>query len=172
MRLVSGLDETLFLAIAHAGRSSDIGLWLSHVATTLGSGAVRVPVAIVALVLLLRARRKAEAIFLGGAFLTGMIASSVVKLVVDRPRPTLLPWLDDVSSASFPSGHAWNAAILYGALALVSGRAWAPWAAGALVLLIGLSRVVMGVHWPSDVAGGWLGGLAWLMMWRRFAIRR
>lgn len=100
----------------------------------------------------------------------GALISTLVKHAVDRPRP---PWNGVWSleeSPSYPSGHAqagftvWVALGLI-ALVLVDGRARRLVAGPLLVLgpMIGASRLVLGVHWPSDVVGGWLLGGAWLM---------
>lgn len=96
--------------------------------------------------------------------------SSLVKLIVERPRPTedLVEIIDRASGFSFPSGHALSAILLYGLLIYVSAivvrRRWLRMAIQtALVLLIvlaGLARINLGAHWPSDVLGGYIiGGL-------------
>jgi membrane-associated phospholipid phosphatase len=89
-----------------------------------------------------------------------------LKLVFARPRPDLWPRLVDVGSAAFPSGHALATATLYPLLAWIVGRRQpqlalpAMAAALALVVFVGLGRLYLGVHWPSDVLGGWaIGGL-------------
>ena len=81
-----------------------------------------------------------------------------------------------VKTSSFPSGHAANSMIFYLALALVltAGTRWhRPAAVAALLLslLIGTSRVMLGVHWPSDVVGGWAFGLLWVLLTLRLAGR-
>ena len=89
-----------------------------------------------------------------------------LKLVFVRPRPELWPRLVDVGSAAFPSGHALATATLFPLLAWIVGRRQprltgpAMAVAVALVCLVGLGRLYLGVHWPSDVLGGWaIGGL-------------
>jgi diacylglycerol kinase (ATP) len=99
----------------------------------------------------------------GGAVCDGM------KLLFARTRPAVTPHLDEVSTSSFPSSHAAASAAVYLTLAAVAAsrssrravRAYLVCAAGLLVLLIGVSRVFLGVHYPTDVLGGWALGLTW-----------
>ena len=98
------------------------------------------------------------------------------KTWVARVRPDLEPHLVVVKTQSFPSGHATSSMILYltVALALTAGTRWQrPAAAGAILLslLIGTSRVMLGVHWPSDVVGGWAFGMLWVLVALRPAER-
>ena len=109
-------------------------------------------------------RRPALAIV--AAVLFANIASSLLKAALDRPRPDLIAHLDHVSSASYPSGHATSAAALYLTLALLAPVHWrrATWTIAVLMIgLTGLSRVTLGVHWPSDIVGGILLGAAFAL---------
>jgi len=124
-------------------------------------------VAIVALIVALRGN-----VWLG---LVLFVGTSIGRLLVEyqkyelgRLRPDEHPHLVNVYNLSFPSGHSANATMMYVTLALTlvgPGRRTA-WLAAAfgLAFLIGLSRMMLGVHWPSDVLAGWSFGLLWSML--------
>ncbi len=108
--------------------------------------------------------------------LIGRGLSELQKYWIARVRPDLEPHLVVVQTSSFPSGHATSSMIFYLtlALALTRNTRWHRAAAiGAIMLslLIGLSRVMLGVHWPSDVVGGWAFGLLWVLLTLRLAER-
>lgn len=113
---------------------------------------------------------------LAAIVIVGRGLSEAQKYWIGRVRPDLEPHLVVVKTSSFPSGHAASSMIFFLALALVLGRG-KPWhAAGVaaailLSLLIGLSRVMLGVHWPSDVIGGWAFGMLWVLLTLRLAQR-
>jgi undecaprenyl-diphosphatase len=117
------------------------------------------------------------------ATLGGCTVSLLLKHAFDRPRPQLVPHLSIVHTSSFPSGHSMLAAAVYLTLGALLGqfvhervlKAYFLIVAIALTVLVGLSRVYMGVHYPTDVLTGWTGGLAWaLICWliARFMQRR
>jgi undecaprenyl-diphosphatase len=101
----------------------------------------------------------------------GAVLSSLLKELFDRSRPDVVSPAVFVSSASFPSGHAMSAAVVYLTLgALIARLVPNRWVklyvlaiAGMLVAIVGISRVVLGVHWPSDVLAGWAAGGAWAL---------
>jgi len=106
----------------------------------------------------------------------GRALSELQKYWIGRVRPDVEPHLVVVKTSSFPSGHATSSMIFYltVAMTLTVGTRWhrpAVAAAVALSLLIGLSRVMLGVHWPSDVVGGWAFGLLWVLLTLRIAQR-
>lgn len=142
------------------------GLWRG--VTRLGDSEIRIGIALLALALLLIWRRRAAAIELVAIVGGGMALNAVAKGIVTRSRPGLLPHLDKVDSFSFPSGHAAGTMMLGLALALLVAPArWRrPALGGAAIvaLLLGLSRVALAVHWPTDVIAGWLEGVAWVML--------
>jgi undecaprenyl-diphosphatase len=100
---------------------------------------------------------------------TGDIVNTVMKHAFMRPRPTVVPHLRNAVSTSFPSGHAMESAIIYLTLGAMLMRvaerrltkAYCLIVALALTLLVGVSRVYLGVHYPTDVVGGWILGFAW-----------
>lgn len=109
------------------------------------------------------------AAFLVVTAVAGGLLDTIVKHVVNRSRPSLLDPVATAHGRSFPSGHAMSSVIVYGALLLVflpavarRRRPLVLGGAAALVLAIGFSRLALGVHFLSDVLGGWVLGLAWL----------
>ncbi|MGH2779698.1 MAG: phosphatase PAP2 family protein, partial [Actinomycetota bacterium] len=106
--------------------------------------------------------------FLSFCLIGALGLSPLIKVLVGRPRPDFSQ-IVDAGGLAFPSGHATTSAILGAgiAYALTRKRSWrgAVWiwtAAGVASFLIGFSRLYLGVHWPSDVIGGWVLGLAWV----------
>lgn len=101
----------------------------------------------------------------------GVIASQLLKALIDRGRPDIVPQLVNEVSGSFPSGHAMMSAIIYLTLGSMLARLepdrrvriFIMGTAIALPVAIGFSRVYLGVHWPSDVAGGWCLGALWVL---------
>lgn len=139
--------------------------------TALGSLSVLVPLlAAVAVGWLIRTRRWGVALFLLLALAGAVVAIDVLKDLVERGRPPTRFAVSDASGLAFPSGHAALATVGFGALAYIHGavvRWWsarvAIWAAAVTVtLLVGFSRVYLGVHWFSDVLGGYALGAVWL----------
>jgi membrane protein DedA with SNARE-associated domain/membrane-associated phospholipid phosphatase len=108
--------------------------------------------------------------FLSFCLVGALGLSPVIKLIVQRPRPDLSP-VFDAGGLAFPSGHATTSAIVFGSLAYVLTRqqSWRTnvwiWAvAGMFSFLIGFSRLYLGVHWTTDVVGGWTLGLMWVAL--------
>lgn len=116
-----------------------------------------------------RAGHPRLAVFLVVTTLGGGLLDTIVKEVVDRPRPSLVDPVATAHGKSFPSGHAMSSTFTYGALVLVFlpviGRRYRPAVIGGaalLVIAIAFSRLALGVHYISDVVGGVVLGLAWL----------
>ncbi|MDQ3068452.1 MAG: phosphatase PAP2 family protein [Acidobacteriota bacterium] len=104
-----------------------------------------------------------------GSFAGGMLINYLMKLAFARPRPSVVPHLREIFTPSFPSGHAALSAIVFltvGVLLfeVVKGRQARLYCLGiaiAATMLVGFSRVYLGVHYPSDVLAGWVMGIAW-----------
>ena len=102
----------------------------------------------------------------------GLILSSVLKYLIDRQRPDVGPQYSLVYTSSFPSGHSMMAAVVYLTLGsllmqLVQRKRVKLYflvVAMVLTFLVGISRVYMGVHWPTDVLAGWTAGLVWAIL--------
>ncbi len=126
-----------------------------------------VPLAVLLFVVLLAVRRRGNAVFWGVAMGGAGLMNTGAKLFFRRDRPDL--WLSPAPehTYSFPSGHAMGSMALVAALAVLAWptrwRWWAIGAGGVFTLLVGFSRVYLGVHYPSDVAAGWAASLAWVL---------
>jgi membrane-associated phospholipid phosphatase len=130
---------------------------------------VVVAAAVFVVLLVMRRWREATYFFAGVAVVWAV--NPVLKEIVRRSRPDLWPLPESVSQYGFPSGHAANTAALIGGLVMLlrSRRARAIGAAvGAVVLVIvGLSQLVLGLHYPSDLVAGWLWAFAWIsILWK------
>jgi undecaprenyl-diphosphatase len=147
--------------------------------TSLGSTLVLATITILVTCYLLMARNLAAAGLLVTAVVGGQIISTLLKHVIDRPRPDFLTGSPLVYTASFPSGHAMLSAVTYLTLAALLSRMETRVAlkgyyiaVGLLVTVaVGISRVYLGVHWPTDVLAGWCLGAAWAMLWWGVALR-
>ncbi|ONG52223.1 acid phosphatase [Pseudoroseomonas deserti] len=169
-------DEGILLALRNPADTSDpIGpFWLEIMMrdfTSLGSHAVLLLIGVLSFGYLLLARKGMSAGLLLVSFVGAMTLNSLLKQGFDRPRPELVAHLAEVHTASFPSGHAMLSAACYLTLGtLLAGvahgrrlKAYLLGVAILLTLLVGGSRVYLGVHWPTDVLAGWCLGAAWAM---------
>lgn len=144
--------------------------WVARIFTWLGGGLGTAVVTGMAVVVLWRSSRHADAAFVGLSVVGITVLVAVLKAVYERARPDLGSPVRLPHSYSFPSGHAATAVVLYGALGLLAAErarsrtraaAWLV-AAAAVSLAIGASRILLNVHFVSDVAAGFAVGLAWL----------
>ena len=140
--------------------------------TVLGNFTTLLAITIVAVALLWRRQDRVDAVFVLFAFVGAQVLSSGMKAGFKRDRPFFPDPLATESSFSFPSGHALISLAVYGSIALVIARRLPSTrqrvvllgATGVLVLLIGFSRLYLGVHFLSDVLAGYAAGLAWLAL--------
>ncbi len=168
------LDRRILLALCNPADLSDpIGPpWLEETMrdiTGLGSIFTVVFVTCAVSAYLVLTNRRRIGLYVLAAVGSGELVSTVLKLFYHRPRPDLVPHGMEVFTASFPSGHAMMSAIAYLTLAILLARVDRNRRVKALVLvlgvgitlLVGISRIYLGVHWPSDVVAGWCVGAAW-----------
>jgi undecaprenyl-diphosphatase len=141
--------------------------WITH----LGDPVVVAAVVAGVVIALATRRRTRLALFVLASSLGAAVATTAAKYAVDRVRPPDALWLAPAYGPSFPSGHATQSVACYLAIAVVSVTMLRPTAArvavvaaaGAVSLLVGMSRVYLGVHWPSDVLCGWAVATLWLV---------
>ena len=162
-----GADDNVLRALYAGGRPAIAAV--ASFFTFLGTFWVGIPVSIAGIALLAWLGRRRAAISALLVIGVGRLLVSAQKYGIDRLRPQDEPHLAAATSPAFPSGHAANSMIVCLTLALLffGATRWR-YAAIAVALLlsflIGTSRIVLGVHWPSDVIGGWAFGLLWVML--------
>jgi len=170
------LDAAILLAFRRAG---DLGAprgpaWLPQAAvdvSALGGWTVLWFLSLAAFGYLMLARRRTDALLIALSLGGASLLNSGLKELFGRARPEVVPHLVTVANASYPSGHAMLSATAYltvGAMLAhaeprLAVRIYLLTLATLLVVLIGLSRVYLGVHWPSDVLAGWCLGAAWAL---------
>lgn len=166
-------DRSISAALRGAGPG-----WLRRAMldiTVLGDVTILTMAVVGGMALLLARRMWRHAALLAGASISGAIVVTIVKTLFARARPPLAERLIEVHGMSFPSGHAADSAIVYFSLAAVGAAALrtrterntAVLLAVLLVGAIGVSRIYLAVHWPSDVLAGWSFGTLWALGWWR-----
>ena len=139
--------------------------------TALGGVLLRNLFAAITIAALLLVRLRREATLLAATILSGWVVNTLIKATVGRPRPTIVSHLAEAGGSSFPSGHSFNSAVVYMGIALALASLSAQrgvrrsmiTGAALVTALIAVSRVWLGVHYPSDVLAGWLGGMGWAL---------
>ena len=171
---IRNLDETLFLMMRVPGDPSrSIGPeWLQETALEVtavgGYPLIMLTLAAVSGFFIVT-KRYGAALYVVLSVGSGALLSYTLKKFYARPRPDLVDHLDTVHTASFPSGHAMVTTVAYLTLAAIvisyletrRARAYVITVAVLVAVMVGVSRVYLGVHWPSDVAAGWALGAAW-----------
>lgn len=169
-----GLDRAILVGLrTPADLSVPIGpTWLRYMMTDITAiggvtGLTLITLAVVGF--LIASRKYGTAGFVTGAVIGGALLGTLLKNLFLRPRPEVVPHLVQVMDTSFPSGHAMNSAVVFLTLGALLARTQTSHAvrvylltvAMLLSLMVGCSRVYLGVHWPSDVLAGWCVGGAW-----------
>ncbi len=170
------IDEWAILALRNpADKADPLGpRWFEELMrdfTALGGYGVLTMLTISVVVFLWIRDRRQTAILVLSAVLGGIVLSTALKSLFDRPRPDLVPHGSFVSTKSFPSGHAMLSAATYLTLGAIlaqveKARRLRMFFLGmgvGLTALVGMSRVYLGVHWPTDVLAGWAAGAAWAL---------
>jgi undecaprenyl-diphosphatase len=171
------VDNTILLAFR---TPEDLGkpvgpIWLESVArdvTALGGVALLTFFTLAVCGYLWLERKRAMLWSVVAAVASGLALSLGLKSVFHRPRPSIVPHLAEYSTASFPSGHSLMAAVVYLTLGILLAtslprrrlKVYVLTIAIALTALVGVSRVFLGVHYPTDVLAGWAAGLTWALI--------
>ena len=170
------LDMAVLMAFRSPGDPTDVigPSWVEEMmrdVTALGSYAFILIVVVAAVGYLLMVRKPALALVMVGAVGGGILISNLLKTGFGRPRPDI-SHAAQVFTPSFPSGHAMLSAVTFLTLGALFTRVNVDWRAKLyflavavlLTLMVGISRVYLGVHYPSDVIGGWCVGSAWALL--------
>lgn len=172
-----GFDRDILLMFRNPGQLSDpVGpAWMEVVVrdiTALGGLVTLVLLTLAACGYLWLTRRHRLAVFVAACVAGGSLVNTLLKSLIERPRPDIVPHGTSAALSSFPSGHAMMSAVVF--LTLGAMLAYASdttrvkiyflcWSV-LLTLLVGVSRVYLGVHWPTDVIAGWIGGATWALL--------
>jgi undecaprenyl-diphosphatase len=150
-------------------------VWLSRWSgevTTLGSGTVLTLMSLLVAGYLLSRQENGSAVLLLVSVGGGTLLTNVLKALFGRDRPNAVPYLTDALYKSYPSGHSMMSSVVYLTVAVILARTikgrpakiYCVSAALVVSFLVGLSRVYLGVHYPTDVIAGWAVGIAWALL--------
>lgn len=170
------LDENIIFAFRRGADHAELigPAWVEKIAldlTVLGGASFATLLALVVIGYLLVARHPMRALEVALSTAGGGAAALLMKEIFERPRPELVPVFYEATNPSFPSGHATVAAVVYLTLAILIARfvkhgrlrLYVMGVAFLLVVLVGWTRVALGVHYPTDVLAGWALGLTWAL---------
>jgi undecaprenyl-diphosphatase len=170
------LDRALLLALRRPGDLQPLGppalLDAARDITALGGPSVLTLLTVAVSLFLALDGKKHMALFVCGSIGSGLLVSTLLKDSFDRPRPDIVPHEVYAASYSFPSGHSMLSALTYLTLGAILARAherkllkaYFLLTAVFLTVLIGVTRVYLGVHWPTDVLAGWTAGAVWALL--------
>lgn len=171
-------DRSILLSFRHENDPSQtLGPpWVDEAVrdvTALGSTTVLTLVTLGVTIYLLLIRKYYWALITALSVVTGLLVSQGCKAFFSRPRPDVVPHAMEVFTASFPSGHSMLSAVVYLTLGVLIARvqesrlvrSYVLGLAIFLSIIVGLSRIYLGVHWPTDVIAGWSLGSAWALLW-------
>ncbi len=169
-------DQSILLSMRHPGDLSPLGPpWIQESArdvTALGGVLVLTLITAITIGFLMLDGKGRMAVFVAVSVAGGVLAATVLKHFFHRPRPDIVPHADQVFSTSFPSGHSMMSAVAYLTLGALLARShqrrrlkvYFLALACLLTLSVGVSRVYLGVHWPTDVLAGWTAGAVWALL--------
>lgn len=168
----SDSDRALFTALYAGGDA--VLFRVARVVTELGAYPTLLALTLTGLIVLIARRSWRQAWLLAASIVTGPLLVELQKDWIGRLRPGDQLHLVGTQSFAFPSGHTANATLIWLSLALLfvrgpHARPAAIAGAALLAVAIGFSRVMLGVHWPTDVVAGWALGLFWLLLLFRLA---
>ncbi|MBX3000956.1 MAG: phosphatase PAP2 family protein [Caldilineaceae bacterium] len=171
------LDIQILLAMREPGDNADpLGPpWLGEMTrdfTALGGAGLQTMILTLVCGYLILIRKYNAMLLLISAIVGAWVLNSLLKELFERPRPDLVPHGMMVYQASFPSGHAMSAAAFYLTLGVLLVRlhtrrhiqGYFMGAAILITVIVGISRIYLGVHWPSDVLAGWVMGGVWAIL--------
>ena len=170
------LDRTLLLALRRPGDLQPLGppalLNAARDITALGGPSVLTLLTFAVSLFLALNGKKHMALFVCGSIGSGLLVSNLLKDSFDRPRPDIVPHEVYAASYSFPSGHSMLSALTYLTLGAMLARshkrkllkAYFLLVGVFVTVLVGVTRVYLGVHWPTDVLAGWTAGAVWALL--------